>query len=109
MDALIQLMSAMHTNIFDIKKKVTGLENELADVKSQGIETDKKVTQLIRHAAKTDKSIEFLTESVNILDKRSERIEKQTLPIGIELKEENKTLDTRVANLEKEFFPQVAH
>ena len=64
--------------------------------------TDKKINQLVNHAVKTDKSTE-------ILDKRTERIEKQTIAIGIELKEENKALDERVTNLEKELFPEVAH
>jgi wobble nucleotide-excising tRNase len=108
LDAILQLVSAINKDLSEFKAET----NERFDrLEAHAVNTDKKIDRLEAHAVNTDKKIDRLeTYAVNsdkkfeILDKRTARIEKQGIAIGIELKEDVKTIDERLKTVEKEDF-----
>ena len=108
LDAILQLVSAIHKDLSEFKVET----NERFDrLEAHAVNTDKKIDRLEAHAVNTDKKIDRLeTYAINsdkkfeILDKRTERIEKQGIAIGVELKEDVKAIDERLKIVEKEDF-----
>ena len=73
LDAILQLVSAIHKDLSEFKVET----NERFDrLEAHAVNTDKKIDRLVAHAVNSDKKFE-------ILDKRTERIEKQGIAIGI--------------------------
>lgn len=119
LDAILKLVSAMHSDIIELKTLKTDfaeLKNEVSELNKRTENNSKQIDKLISHAIQTDKKIDKLVghavqtdKNFQLLGKQSDRIEKQGFAIGIELKEENKTLDNRVTKLENEVFPEITH
>jgi wobble nucleotide-excising tRNase len=122
LDAILQLVSAINKDLSEFKAETNerfdrleahavNTDKKIDRLEAHAVNTDKKIDRLEAHAVNTDKKIDRLeTYAVNsdkkfeILDKRTARIEKQGIAIGIELKEDVKTIDERLKTVEKEDF-----
>ena len=122
LDAILQLVSAINKDLSEFKVETkerfdrleahaVNTDKKIDRLEAHAVNTDKKIDRLEAHAVNTDKKIDRLeTFAVNsdkkfeILDKRTERIEKQGIAIGIELKEDVKAIDERLKTVEKEDF-----
>ena len=94
LDAILQLVTAINKDLSEFKVET---REHFDRLEAHAVNTDKKIDRLVAHAVNSDKKFE-------ILDKRTERIEKQGIAIGIELKEDVKAIDGRLKTVEKEVF-----